>query len=210
MKRFRIALWTVPLFGSLALGQGVVASPKVVKSAKIVASPGAGSGGGATYVGSAQCVPAAATSCALTGLSIPSGDLIVCAMMNAGGGSGDTLTCSDSNTDTPSYTAQYNETAGNNNDVRLGLFTAGATISSVTCHQVSGTMACGVAWYSPGTLAGTIDQSTGQDNPSTTAWTTGATSTLSGSTDLVAVLWGIDNTGFTSTYTTGTQRQNQS
>jgi hypothetical protein len=164
----------------------------------------------ATYINSAQVAPTAGTSLSITGLSIPTGSLIIVGLTNAGGGAGDTLTASDSNSDTPSYTAQYTETGGNNNNVRLALFTAGTTITSVTCHEVSGTQTCSAAWYSPGSLTGTIDKSTGQDQPATTSWTTGTTSTLSGSNDLVAVLWGDDNTSITSTYTRGTQRQAQS
>jgi hypothetical protein len=59
-KLFRIALWMVPLLCSLALGQGVVASPKVVKSPGIVVSPGSASGGSIAVVQTQFCTTSAA------------------------------------------------------------------------------------------------------------------------------------------------------
>lgn len=159
----------------------------------------------AAFINSGQCVAAiGTTNCSVSSLSIPSGSLIVVGVS----GYDTPFSVSDSNTDSPSCTATIGEVT-NGNDVKLCLMKAGATVTSVTCTQSNtfDPLNCTVAWYSPGSLTGVIDQSTGQDQPNITTWTSGNTATLTGSNDLVIGMWGGGNTAWTSTYSDGgTQR----
>jgi hypothetical protein len=159
----------------------------------------------ATYVSSGQA-ESATTTAAITGLSIPSGDLIICWNANSANG---ITGCTDSNSDTP-HCASIVTATTNGNTAQGCLMVAGTTVTSVTCAQTfTHTMNCLAAWYTPGTLTGALDQATGQDNPSVEAWSSGNTSALSGSADLVV---GFTSSSFAhSSYTNtpsdgGTQR----
>jgi hypothetical protein len=118
--------------------------------------------------------------------NIPSGDIIVCGNGNSSNGN---TACTDSHSDT--YTCSSLATDSGNGDVEICGAKAGATVTTVSCNQTfSGhTINCLVSWYSPGTLAGTVDQTAGNDNASGATWTTTATSTLGGSADLVVGVW---------------------
>ena len=165
----------------------------------------------AAYVGSGQCSSAAGTAtCTISSLSIPSGDIIVVGMDAGGSGGINTLTVADSNTDTPSYTTAVKETT-NGWYSRMAMFKAGATITSITCTKslpTSNAGNCLYAYYSPGTLTGVLDQSTGQDQPNTTKWSSGSTSALAGASELLVGGWFIfTSSGITNTPTDGsTQR----
>jgi hypothetical protein len=166
-------------------------------------SPNAG------YVSSGSNQSASGTSTAINGLSIPSGDIIVAQVGTASGGG--TLTITDSNSDTPQCGTTVTESGSNQGKQRICVLLAGATITTVTCHLTSSNAnTCGLLYYTPGTLAGTLDQSTGQDQPNATNWTSGTTSTLAGSSDLIVGGFNCGgNTAVTSTPTDGsTQRIN--
>jgi hypothetical protein len=160
----------------------------------------------ATYVSSGQCEMNATATCTVSSLSIPSGDIIAAGCYSSGGVQ--TLTISDSNSDTPSYGSMVQESTDGFWG-RVGMMKAGAIITTLTGHQSSTgqTSNCLFAWYSPGTLTGALDKTTGQDQPNTTNWTSGNTTTLSGSADLIVDFWTLGGTGHSSTYSDGsTQR----
>jgi hypothetical protein len=165
----------------------------------------------AGYVGSGQCVSASGTAtCSNTGLSIPSGDIIIVAMDGGGSGGTNTLTVADSNTDTPTYTTAVKETT-NGWYSRMAMFKAGATITSITCTKSLATGNAGnclYSYYSPGTLSGVVDVTTGQDQPNTTNWTSGSTASLAGAAELIVGAWfDFTNNSVTNTTTDGsTQR----
>ena len=118
--------------------------------------------------------------------NIPSGDIIVCGNGNSSNG---ISACTDSHSDT--YTCGSITPDWGNGDVEICGAKAGATVTTVSCNQTSAgaTINCLVSWYSPGTLAGTVDQTAGNNNASGSTWTTTATSTLGGSADLVVGMW---------------------
>jgi hypothetical protein len=140
----------------------------------------------ATYAGAAFATGSGSTTLAVSGLSIPSGDIIVCGNGNSSNGN---TGCTDSHSDTFSCSSVIAD-AGNGYVELCGAL-AGASVTSVTCSQTfsSHTINCSVAWYSKGTLAGTVDQTAGADNASGATWNTGNTATLAGSSDLVVGFW---------------------
>jgi hypothetical protein len=154
----------------------------------------------AAYVGSAQCQAVAVASCTMSSLSIPSGDIIVVASESNSG----TLTISDSHSDSPSYGTAVHE-AADGFYARLGIMKAGATVTTITCTQspTSNTDSCVAAWYSPGSLGGTVDQTAGQDEQNLSLWTSGNTAALAGASELVIGYWVLPFTGGTSTYSDG-------
>ncbi len=178
----------------------------------------AGIGGGAvvttsaTFISSANCTMIAVASCTMSGLSLASGTLITVGNAVISGGAGNTVAVSDSNGDSPSCTTAYEETT-DALYLQGCILKAGATITSITCTQSGSTndSGCVAAWYSPGSLAGTIDKSIGSDNANVSVWTTTATATLTSSNELVVVFWLNGGAGNTSTYSDGgTQRTIQS
>lgn len=158
-------------------------------------------GSPATFISSGHCEAlSGSTSCNIPSLSIPLGSLIFVATSAY-----DTpFSVADSNSDSPSCASTVTETT-NGNAVLLCFMKAGATVTSLTCNQTSPTnpMNCVASWYSPGSLTGVVDQSTGQDQPNTVNWTSGNTATLTGSSDLVIGIWNNGNTAATSTYSDG-------
>jgi hypothetical protein len=175
----------------------------------------AGIGGGvsttapATFINSGSCAGSVgAASCTVTpGTAIPSGSIIF--VLNAAPSTGQVSSVSDSNSDSSTCGTQTQETT-DGFTLRLCRMTAGASVTTVTCtisNFASSATACAVAWYSPGSLTGVTDQTTAQDQPNTTTWTSGNTSTLSGSNDLVVGAYVVSGTSTTSTYSDGsTQR----
>lgn len=168
------------------------------------------SGGAATpasYINSGSCAGVAGgASCTITpGTAIPSGSVIIGLL--AASSTGRVSSISDSNSDSSTCGTQTAETT-DGFTLRFCRMTAGASVTTVTCtitNPSGGGTDCGIAWYSPGSLAGTQDQTTAQDQPNTHTWTSGNTATLTGSNDLVVGGW-ISNAS-TSTYSDGgTQR----
>ena len=158
----------------------------------------------ATYVSAAQHSGAGVTSNAITGISIPSGDIIRCGEWNS------VRWRNNHNHRFPfGYSAVRDDGPRNpapaKAQQRICVFLAGATVTSVTCASTaSNNQTCMAAWYTPGTLAGTLDQSTGQDQPNATNWSSAATTTLAGSSDLVVGGYNCGgNTSVTSTPTDG-------
>ncbi len=167
-----------------------------------VGGAAAGGGSNATFVNSAQCVANATASCTASSLSIPSGDLIVAGESDDAGGA---TTFSDSNCDSFSCATRITE-ATNSNSAQLCVTKAGATVTSVTCTQTfsTGHTNCMVLWYTPGSLSGIKDQEASSDQQNIQNWSTGSTPTLTGSNDLVAVIWADLNLGRTTTHTDST------
>jgi hypothetical protein len=158
----------------------------------------------ATYVGSAG-TNGTATAVTISGLSIPSGDIIV--VGNGSSNTGVLNGVADSNSDTSTCGSIVNDTV-NNYSAEACEMKAAATVTTITCKQTSGgsTINCLVAWYSPGTLSGTVDATAGADNQRTGPWSSGNTASLQGSSDLVVDFW-FTCCSTTSTYSDGsTQR----
>jgi hypothetical protein len=190
----------------LALLSATLAHGQLVQ--EIIANSGGGSATPATYVNSAQCTAGpTALSCTISSLSIPAGDIIVCGV----GASDSGPTCADSNSDTPQCTSVVEETT----DAQYGIICvlkAGATITTITGSQTfADSINTQAAWYSPGSLAGTLDKSAGaqQENPGGAIWNTGNTATLTSANELQADFWYTENGGggFTSTYSDGTTQR---
>ncbi len=208
MRRFLLALAFLPF--TCFAQSAVVGNQGIVGNGVLY---GGGGAAPATYVSSTACnMASTVASCTNGSLSISSGNIIVVGL-TATGAPGNTITASDSNSDSPSCNTAVEE----NTDafsVRICIMKAGASVTSVTCTQgtpTGNTAGCVVAWYTPGSLTGAIDQSTGQDQPNTTNWSSGNTATLSGSNDLVVDYWAMGSNSVTSTYSDGsTQRINNS
>jgi hypothetical protein len=162
----------------------------------------------AGFVATAKCTAAATANCSNTGLSIASGDIIVVGI--EGGSGSETFTISDSNSDTPTCSSVVEEvTDGYYN--QMCMMKAGATVTSITCAQSNAakTAVCIAAWYTPGTLAGTVDKSTGADNQNVTNWSSGNTAALAGNSELVVEFWAAPFYGaYTSTSTSGATQRN--
>lgn len=166
-----------------------------------------GSGGTPpAFVSTAKCNNAASGTCTSSGLSIPSGDIIFVEIAQRGNA---TASVSDSHSDASTCGGVLAYEVSNDNSVQGCTMVAGATVTTVTC--VAGAVdavECLMAWYTPGSVAGTVDKSTGQDQPNVTTWTSGATATLTSSNELVVDIWGILNPGITSTYSDGATSRN--
>lgn len=169
---------------------------------------GGGSTTGAAFVNSTSCTSTNTTTCTISGLSIPSGDLIV---TGVGGTftSASPPTIADSNSDTQSCGSVIQQTT-NNNAVYLCVAVAGTTVTTVSCTIANSNLGtiCIAAWYTPGSLLGVADQGAGANEAGVLNWNTGTTGTLSGSRDLVVGFWGTASaSSITSTYSDGgTQR----
>jgi hypothetical protein len=127
------------------------------------------------------------------------------------GGSGtDTFTISDSNSDTFHCSSAVEEVTDGYFS-QMCMTVAGATITSITCAQSGATKnaVCIADWYTPGTLAGTLDKSTGADNQNVTNWSSGNTAALAGNSELVVEFWAMPFYGaYTSTSTSGATQRN--
>lgn len=204
----------VSIFGLIGLAVVLLCGAQQNQVIKINHKPSGGGGSAPVYVGSGQCIGTLGTAtCVVTGLSIPSGDHIYCGMATSSGGSGDVMTCGDSNSDSFSCGAQVTDTAGNNDSGRLCVAIAGAMITSITFTQsapASTTLSGAYAYASGGAASSPLDQSAGAATAGNTAWSSGNTGTLSQANELAVGLFESANTAVTWSALDGTSRQSQS
>lgn len=183
---------------ALCSGQTTVL-PKTTILPKTTVIVGTPAPTGATFLNSAKFETSGSTTAAVTGLSIPSGSIIMAGTITTF--SGDIVAPVDSNSDTPGCDTAVQD--GNAIGSELCVFKAGATITSVTCKRANTAQPinCLVTWYSPGSLTAAQDQAASSGSMAGVApWTSGATAALSGSTDLAVDLWATATVPTTSTY----------